>query len=337
MASVRAIIPGIIKDEELFKPLSTALSRYPSSSYELLIGTVTGSDFDAKAVTVNLAGGETRSLTYDQLVLATGSRTPTVEGSPVPWKAAGSYEEVRSILHETKEKAAGASHIVVAGSGPTGIEVAGELGYEYGKTKKIILLSSDPSSILGSDIVSPAATSELKKLNVDIKYSARVVSAKPSASVGENGKQQIDIALESGETITTDLYLPTMGLVPNSEYISAKYLTATNMVVVDENLRVAGTDNVWAAGDLVSKPRAGFMITQKQAASVAKNIELVLKGKQPVAAKGMPVDILAISVGRGRGAGRMGSFRLPSLMVWLAKGRTMALQMVPGYVDGSVA
>lgn len=338
MASVRAIIPGIIKDEEIFKPLSTALSRYPSTSYELIIGTVTASDFDAKSVTVNLAsGGESRSLTYDQLVLATGSRTLAVEGAPVPWKATGSYEQVRSLLHETASKAAAASHIVVAGSGPTGIEVAGELGYEYGKTKKIILLSSDPSSILGKDVASAAATNELKKLNVEIKYSAKAVSTKPSATVGENGQQQTEIVLENGETVTTDLYLPTMGLVPNSEYIPSKYLNEKKLVVVDETLRVTGTENVWAAGDLVSKPRAGFMITQKQAAGVAKNIELVLKGKPPVVVKGMPVDVLAIAVGRGRGAGRAGSFKLPSLMVWLAKGRTMALQMVPGYVDGSVA
>ncbi|KAM7187859.1 apoptosis-inducing factor B [Rhypophila sp. PSN 637] len=332
MASVRAIVPGIIKDEELFKPLASALERYPSTSYELIIGSVTSSDFDARSVHVNLLpSGESRSISYDQLVLATGSRTPEVEGAPVPWKASGTYEQVLSQLHQTTEQVKAASHIVVAGSGPTGVEVAGELGYEFGKTKKIILLCSDASKILGGDITAPASTNELKKLNVEIKYSAKVLSTRPS------GDGKTEIVLANGETLTTDLYLPTYGLVPNSEYISPKYLTEHKHVIVDENLRVVGTENVWAAGDLVSKPRAGFMITQKQAAGVAKNVELVLKGKQPVVAKGMPVDVLAISVGRGRGAGRAGSFRLPSLMVWLAKGRTMALQMVGGYVDGSVA
>jgi len=263
------------------------------------------------------------------LVLATGSRTPH---DYVPWKAHGTYEEVRTLLHQTAEKAKAAQHIVVAGAGPTGVEVAGELGYEYGKTKKIILLSSDPAKLLSGDITGPAATNELKKLNVEIKYSAKVSSTKPSA----DGKQT-EVTLESGESLTTDLYLPTMGLVPNTEYIPSKYLTEHKTVTVEDTLRVTGTENVWAAGDVVSKPRAGFMITQKQAVSVAKNIDLVLKGKPAVNAKGMPVDVLAVSVGRGRGAGRAGSFKLPSLMVWLAKGKTMGIQMVGGYVDGSVA
>lgn len=128
-----------------------------------------------------------------------------------------------------------------------------------------------------------------------------------------------------------------MGLVPNTEYISPKYLTDRKTVTVDDTLRVTGTENVWAAGDVVSKPRAGFMITQKQAVSVAKNVDLVLKGKPAVNAKGMPVDVLAVSVGRGRGAGRAGGIKLPSLMVWLAKGKTMGMNMVGGYVDGGVA
>ena len=51
----------------------------------------------------------------------------------------------------------------------------------------------------------------------------------------------------------------------------------------------------------------------------------------------MPIDIFSCSVGRSRGAGRLGSFKILSLMVWLAKGRTLAVQMLPGYIDGSVA
>ena len=83
--------------------------------------------------------------------------------------------------------------------------------------------------------------------------------------------------------------------------------------------------------------RAGFMITQKQAAGVAKNVELALGAKEPLPVKGLPVDILAMSVGRSRGAGRFNSFRLPSIAVWLAKGRNMGLPMMAGYLDGTVA
>ncbi|KAK3687301.1 hypothetical protein B0T22DRAFT_125089 [Podospora appendiculata] len=327
VASVRAIVPGIIKDDEIFKPLASALQRYPSTSYELIIGTAESTDFDAKTVRVATAAGP-RTLSYDQLVLATGANCPTTD---VPWKASGTYEETLAGLHETADKVKGAERIVVAGAGSTGIEVAGELGFQYGKTKEITLLSSGPK-LLGGDIVGPAAANELKKLKVNIRYDSQVQRTAP------RGDGKIEIFLANGEVVLADLYLPTMGLVPNSEYINAKYLVEGKKTVeVDDFLRVKDTANVWAAGDVVSKPRAGFMITQKQAGAVAKNVELALKGQPPVVAKGFPFDILACSTGRSRGAGRAGSVKLPSFFVWMAKGRTLALQMVPSYIDGSVA
>ncbi|KAK4160779.1 hypothetical protein QBC43DRAFT_110965 [Cladorrhinum sp. PSN259] len=333
IASVRAIIPNQIKDEDILRPLSSALSRYPAESYELVIGTATSADFDAKSVTISSYSNESSTIAYDQLVVATGARY--ADETPTPWKASDSYEAVLSNLHDTASRAAKAQHIVVAGAGATGVEVAGELAYEWGKTKDIILLSAG-DKVLGNDIAGPAATNELKKLNVTIKYNSRVVGINTSSL--PEGKTEIE--LESGEKLTADLYLPTTGMIPNTEYIPQQHLDVTRKtVLVDEFLRVEGvaSQNVWAVGDVVSKPRAGFMITQKQAASAAKNIELVLAGKQPLPAKGVPVDILACAVGRGRGAGRMGGIRLPSFGVWVAKGRTLGLQMVGGYIDGSVA
>ncbi|KAK3997406.1 apoptosis-inducing factor B [Cladorrhinum sp. PSN332] len=329
LASVRAIIPNQIKDDEILRPVSSILSRYPSESYELVIGSATSADFDAKTVTID-HDQQSRTISYDHLVLATGAR---YADSTTPWKASSTYEAVLSQLHETASRAAEAKHIVVAGAGATGVEVAGELAYEWGKTKEIILLSAG-EKVLGDDIAGPAATNELKKLNVTIKYNSRVTG---TAQL-DGGKTEIQ--LESGEKLTTDLYLPTIGMVPNSEYVPGQHLDVTRKtVLVDEFLRVEGVQaqNVWAVGDIVSKPRAGFMITQKQAASVAKNLELVLGGKAPLPAKGVPVDILACAVGRGRGAGRMGGIKLPSFGVWLAKGRTLGMNMVAGYVDGSVA
>lgn len=267
-------------------------------------------------------------------MLATGSRTASPD---VPWKASGSYEELLDTLHKTAARVKDAEHIIVAGAGTTGVEVAGELGYEYGKTKSITLLCSS-AQLLGGHSAAAAAAAELKKLNVAIKYDAQVQETRPGAA----DKAKTDVVLADGEVLATDLYLPTMGLVPNTEYVPARHLSTANpdyrTVLVDDYLQVDGTANVWACGDVVSKPRAGFFITQKQAASVARNLQAALAGQPLAAHKGLPVEILACSVGRGRGVGRVNDkIRLPSLVVWLAKGRTLALQMMGGYVDGSVA
>ncbi|KAH8884770.1 FAD/NAD(P)-binding domain-containing protein [Thozetella sp. PMI_491] len=326
LASIRYIIPGQVKDEQLFQPLEAALKRYPAESWELVIGTAEASDFAAKTVEVKTAEGP-KTLSYDHLVLATGARTP---GNDVPWKAVGTYESTLALLNSTAEKVKAANHIIVAGGGATGLELAGELGCEFGKTKEIVLLNAG-KALLGGDSLASNAASELQKLNVKVKYDSYV----ESATTLPDGKTEV--LLKSGDKITTDLYLPTHGLVPNSEYVDSKYLDERKNVVVDEFYRVAGTENVWAAGDIVCKPRAGFMIAQKHAGGVGKNIEAALQGKPPSPIKLMPFDMLACSVGRYRGVGRAGPVKIFSFVVNMAKGKTLGMQMLPTYIDGSVA
>lgn len=256
MASVRAIVPGQIKDEQLFQPLTAAFERYPNESYEIIVGSAGKVDTGAKTVLVSLPGSSDRSLTYDHLVVATGSRCTT---SNVPWKILDSYDETVSLLDSTRERVGAARHIVVAGAGATGVEVAGELGFEYGKEKEITLLCGGPA-LLDGDSVGPAAKAELLKLDVKIKFDARVAGAK------ELPDGKTEVSLQNGETVVADLYLPTMGMKGNTEMLDGKYLTDKGYVAVDEFYRVKGAENdgVWALGDVVSVPRGGFLFTQKQ-------------------------------------------------------------------------
>ncbi|KAK4197270.1 hypothetical protein QBC40DRAFT_285775 [Triangularia verruculosa] len=323
----------------MLRELSEALQPYPSNMYELVIGEAIASDFTAKTIKVRLNNSgpdsKPREIIYDHLILATGARYT----NDTPWKANSDYQSLITLLHDTASKVEKAKHIIVAGAGATGVEVAGELGYEYGKTKTITLLASGQHVLPGEqESLSVATENELKKLNVTVQKGGRVRDVVTRAGEGE---ERYTIQLENGTKLECDLYLPTQGMVPNSEYVDAKHLDPkTKTVLVDEFLHVTSVpgNNVWAVGDIVSKPRAGFMITQKQAASVAKNVELsLLQNKPPVPAKGPPVDILACAVGRGRGVGRMGSIRLPSFGVWLAKGRTLGMQFVDQYISGAIA
>lgn len=58
-------------------------------------------------------------------------------------------------------------------------------------------------------------------------------------------------------------------------------------VVVDAFLRAKGTTDVWAVGDISSVLRPQFVNTEKQSIHVAKNIGLLMKGKELVP---FPVD-----------------------------------------------
>ncbi|KAI1268924.1 FAD/NAD(P)-binding domain-containing protein [Xylariaceae sp. FL1019] len=333
MASVRAIVPGVMKESEYSRPITPGFSQYSAEAFEFVIGTAEAVDSDSKTVKVLVTeDGSQRVVNYDQLVIATGTRG--VGNTEVPWKNNGTYEEITALISDTQKKVQAAKHIVVAGAGATGVETAAELAFEYGNPKdaamkkEIVLLSGDKELMSGDSIASNVA-SELKKLHVAVRPSARV------ASSNELPDGKIEIILESGEKIVTDLYLPTMGVVPNTEFLPSALLTDRKFVNIDEFYRVKGAEDVWAAGDVVWKPRGSFVITDKQAAGVAKNIDAVLKGKTPTPVKTIPIDVLMVTTGRTRGAGRMGVVKAFSMMVYYIKGKTLGTQQLPGWVDGS--
>lgn len=333
MAAVRAIVPGVLKPDQYARPIAAGFAKYPENSFEFIVGTAETVDTANKTVKVLVSEhGAEREVVYDYLVVATGTRNAGT--TSVPWKNNGTHEEITALIKETQEKVKAAKHIVVAGAGATGVETAAELGFEYGNPKnaddkkEIILLSAD-KDILNCDSIAGNVTAELKKLNVTIRNNARVTSANNLP----DGKTEI--VLENGEKVVTDLYLPTMGMTPNTEFLPSALLTEKKFVDIDDFYRVKGTENVWAAGDVVWKPRGSFVLTDKQAAGVAKNIDAVLRGKNQTPVKTIPIDVLMVATGRSRGAGRMGPVKAFSIMVYLIKGKTLGVDKLPAWVDGT--
>ncbi|KAI1821074.1 hypothetical protein F4861DRAFT_485811 [Xylaria intraflava] len=335
LASVRAIVPGVLKEDQYTSPIAAGFAKYSADHFEFIIGSAEAVDTDKKTVKVAVgASAKERVLDYDYLVVATGTRNLDGAGTAVPWKNNGTHEEISALITETQEKVRAAQHIVVAGAGATGIEAVAELGFEYGNPKgpsakkEIVLLSAD-KQVLAGDSVAGTVESELKKLNVTVRNSARVASS----SILPNGKYEV--VLQNGEKIVTDLYLPTMGMTPNTDFLPAALLTEKGFANVDEFCRVKGAENVWAAGDVALNGRGTFVQTDKHAAGVAKNIDAVFRGKKQTAVKPIPFDIVMLAIGRSRGAGRVGSVKAFSLMVHQLKGKTLGIQRMAAWVDGS--
>lgn len=61
--------------------------------------------------------------------------------------------------------------------------------------------------------------------------------------------------------MTVDLYLPTTGLLPNTEYVPKHLLNEKGDVMVDQFLRVKSVPDVWAAGDIVDCQPGQFVYT----------------------------------------------------------------------------
>jgi NADH dehydrogenase FAD-containing subunit len=156
--------------------------------------------------------------------------------------------------------------------GPTGVEAAAELGFEYGKNKEITLVITLPSHKRpspnlhqitgGSQLlvgvpphVATFSETELKKLHVSLLYSTKITSASTLSS------GQTELTLSNGSTMTVDLYLPTIGLLPNTEYVPKELLNEKGDVMVDQFLRVKSVSDVWAAGDIVDCQPGQFVYT----------------------------------------------------------------------------
>lgn len=140
MASARGILPGQFADETLFEPVAAGFDKYPASQFEFILASAEKLDVQAKKVEIADTKGQ-RKLDYDYLILATGSRTKN--GTPL--KGLGSTQATKDALHDFQTRIRYAETIVVAGGGVTSIEIAGELAYEYGRQKEVILVSFHPS------------------------------------------------------------------------------------------------------------------------------------------------------------------------------------------------
>ncbi len=91
---------------------------------------------EARRVVVAGKDGK-RELEFDFLVIATGSRSQ----ADTPIKGLGSTEATKEKLHEYQAMVKKAKTVVVGGGGVTGVEVSGEIAFEYGTEKDVILVS----------------------------------------------------------------------------------------------------------------------------------------------------------------------------------------------------
>ncbi|EPE31163.1 FAD/NAD(P)-binding protein [Glarea lozoyensis ATCC 20868] len=325
LASVRAIVPGQMNDEKVFQEIAPGFAKYPSESYELIVGAATGVDPTSKTVTIKTASG-TSEQKYTHLVIATGSRS---EGN-VPWKSnlEGS-EKTKAVLHEYQEKVRNAKNIVVAGAGPTGVETAAELAFEYKGKKEVTLVTAGKTILPGlPPSVIKFATNQLASLGIKTIYSARVEAEFPSGNATE-------LALSTGEKMTTDLYLPTIGVIPNTEFLPKSILGGRGDVQVDSFLKVKGVEGVWAAGDVVDIQAKQMAFAALQAKALAKNLDLVLKNQPPVKYSTDGPPMIAVTLGRSKGTGRRGNMKFPSIVVYFVKGKTLFTEKLPKYISGA--
>ncbi|KAJ5115536.1 Apoptosis-inducing factor [Penicillium atrosanguineum] len=123
--------PTAFRSEQYLVPIKDILAKYSSDKVEFIAGTATAIDATAKTISVTEMGSENaRSLCYEYLVIASGSTTDattgTITGTPMPFKQTG-HNNMKQLIEASQQLVQNAKEIVIAGAGPIGVELAGEL------------------------------------------------------------------------------------------------------------------------------------------------------------------------------------------------------------------
>lgn len=248
---------------------------------------------------------DTGILEYDYLVLAIGTETnyfgmENVQNYSWPMKTINDALNLRNHLLLNLEKAVKISdpkerekhlNMVIAGGGPTGVEIAGmlaEMGQhiirkEYPEINnfrgRIYLIDAGPS-LLGpmSKKSQMEATRVLKDLGVHIKLNTAVKDYKNHL-----------VYLANGETIPTNVLIWASGVtgiaIPG---LPNEVVGRGRRILVDEYNKVHGTENIYALGDICFQtsdpafPEGHPQLAQvaiQQGQNLAKNLVNVYNGK----------------------------------------------------------
>ncbi|KAL6806274.1 FAD/NAD(P)-binding domain-containing protein [Trichoderma sp. SZMC 28013] len=330
VAATRGLIPGMIPDESMFIPIATGFEHYAVDLFELILGKATDVQSSSNSVTILTNTGGSRTLQYHQLVIATGSRL----ASGLPLKPIGTHEETLAAWHELQTNIGCARDIVVVGAGPTGVEVAGELAAKFGKLKRITLIMHGHVPLeSSSDVLSSVRTTldkDLQKLGVEIIRKTCVKAVED----GNDGKTKI-LTLDNGSRVVTELYLPCHGIRLNNSFISDSFLDPDGNVNIDGNMRVVGTENVWAIGDVSNAGPKQLTVTDNQIIYLTGALEAALTREESIAPyQPAKKTMIFLSLGRKYATGQIGSWKLWGVLVSYVKGRNLFVDTADGYVSG---
>lgn len=276
---------------------------------------------------------------YDKLVIATGAVTNFFnnEGltiSSMPMKSVGEALDLRSMLlqnfekilcNSNERKRQGMMNIVIAGAGPTGVELAGALGemkhkvfpkdypeLDLSKMNIYLVQSGDRVLPMLSEKSSERAKKYLEKLGVTVILKTRVLDF-----FG-------DYVQTTGEDLIARTLIWTAGVTGNPvEGLLAESVDKKNRIAVDTYCKVKGMEDIYAIGDVACMVTDEFErghpmvapVAMQQGEFIAKNIKRELKGQPPLEFKYKDKGSMA-TVGKHKAVVEVGGRKMGGAFAW---------------------
>lgn len=238
------------KPETLTAPLLDVLKAI---DVDYIQGSAETIDTNAQTLQITTPKGARKTLSYDRLVVATGSRLfrPNIPGLAEHGFSVDSLDDAIALdkhLHSLSNRPAanGRDTVVVAGGGFTGIEAATELPARlreiFGQDAKARVIIVERNNAIAPDMGEgprPLIEEALRKLGVETRLGAGV------ASLDKSG-----VTLSTGERIETETVVWAAGIraAPLTAQIPAER-DNFGRLLVDRDLRVPGVAGVFATGD----------------------------------------------------------------------------------------
>ena len=244
------------------------------------------------------------SLSYDYLIIATGTRTnffgnKEIEANSMPMKTVPQALNIRSLMLQNIEEADITEdedrrkrllNFVVVGAGPTGVELAGALAefrkgileYDYPELEEAqmhVHLLEGGEKVLPpfSEKASRKAKEFLENLGVEIHLNTMVKSYDGSIATTNDGKE-----------FATETFIWAAGVTgsPIAGIDGTSLIEKSNRYKVDSFNKIEGFDNIYALGDIAlmqndAYPKGHPQVAQpaiQQGKTLGRNFKRMLTG-----------------------------------------------------------
>ena len=270
-------------------------------------------DTDARTLRISTHEGGSETIEYYALVLSTGVRSPT----PLT-TLQGDHSISIKALDEMNVKLASAKEIVISGGGPVGVEIAGEIGTRYNGKAKITLIAGSTKLLpILRESLATKAQKMLEKNGVTVVYNTKVTGSETSA----DGKTTIQ--LDNGSTMTADVYIPGIGVQPNTEFLPENLKNKNGYIATNPTtLRVdAAGPRVYSVGDASGVNKGGVLQLYEAMKALGPNIAHDLLGDAKVGSVAekkytrKDAETQLVPVGAKTGVGAFNGWSMPGFAI----------------------
>lgn len=323
-----------LEPDSIAYPIRKVLKRLKNFHFRL--ASVENINPDKKIIQTNI--GE---LTYDYLVLATGTKTnffgnENIEKHAMPMKTVPQALNIRSLMLQNFEKADDSGSDVerkalltfcIVGAGPTGVELAGA----FAELKRNVFpkdyrhLNVDEMEIHlfegGPRILGPMSKHASEKSNefldnLGVKVHVNTIVSDYDGNV---------LVMANGKTLKTKNLIWAAGVTGASidGFEITKLVERLNRYKVNRFNQVDGYDSVFAIGDIAYMETDAFPNGHPQVAQpaiqqgehLAKNLDLFFQGKTMKSFTYFDKGTLA-TIGRNRAVADLGKLKFSGIFAW---------------------